>query len=169
MNLLNPNRNLNRTVMSPSVMALSCSLVLLTALAGCGQKNNDQTAGQKLDTAVAKTEQMATDAKAKAETSVGKAEEAMKGASVKAEASGKAAVDKVANTMDDVSITTAVSAELVKDADLSALKINVDTKNGSVTLNGPAPTLAAKEKATALAKSVGGVTAVNNKLVVKGG
>ena len=112
---------------------------------------------------------MATDAKAKAETSVGKAEEAMKGASVKAEASGKAAVDKVANTMDDVSITTAVSAELVKDADLSALKINVDTKNGSVTLNGPAPTLAAKEKATALAKSVGGVTAVNNKLVVKGG
>jgi hyperosmotically inducible protein len=161
--------NLNRSPMSSSALAISCSLVLLTALAACGKKNDDQTVGQKLDTAVAKTEQAALDAKAKAETSMGKAQDAMKDAANKAEASSKSTADKVANTMDDVSITTAVSAALVRDPDLSALKIDVDTKNGGVTLNGPAPTLAAKEKATTLAKAVKGVTSVDNKLVVKAG
>lgn len=159
----------DRSPVSSGALAISCSLVLLTALAACGKKIDDQTVGQKLDTAVAKTEQAATDAKAKAEASMGKAEVAMKDAASKAEASGKSTADKVANTMDDVSITTAVSAELVRDPDLSALKINVDTKNGGVTLNGPAPTLAAKEKATTIARAVKGVTSVDNKLVVKGG
>ena len=142
--------------------------MLFTVLSACGQKNNDQTVGQKLDTAIAKTEQAALDAKARAEISMGKAEDAMKDAANKAEVSGKSTTDKMANRMDDVSITTAVSAELVRDPDLSALKINVDTKNGGVTLNGPAPTLAAKEKATTLAKAVKGVMSVDNKLVVKG-
>ena len=149
-------------------LALSCTLVLLTALAACGKKNDDQTVGQKLDTAVARTEQAAVDAKAQAKTSMGKAEDAMKDAANKAQASGKSASSKMAGTMDDVSITAAVSAELVKDADLSALTINVDTKNGNVTLNGPAPTAAAKEKAATLAKAVKGVTSVDNRLVVKG-
>ena len=158
--------------MNPSIsrhpLALSCALVLLTALAACGKKNDDQTVGQKLDTAVARTEQAAVNAKAQAETSMSKAEDAMKDAANKAQASGKSASSKMAGTMDDVSITAAVSAELVKDADLSALKINVDTKNGNVTLNGPAPTAAAKEKAATLAKAVKGVTSVDNRLVVKG-
>ena len=158
--------------MNPSIsrlpLALPCALVLLTALAACGKKNDDQTVGQKLDTAVARTEQAAVNAKAQAETSMSKAEDAMKDAANKAQASGKSASSKMAGTMDDVSITAAVSAELVKDADLSALKINVDTKNGNVTLNGPAPTAAAKEKAATLAKAVKGVTSVDNRLVVKG-
>ena len=149
-------------------LALSCTLVLLTALAACGKKNDDQTVGQKLDTAVARTEQAVVDAKSQAETSMGKAENAMKDAANKAQASGKSATSKMADTMDDVSITAAVSAELVKNADLSALTINVDTKNGNVTLNGPAPTAAAKEKAATLAKAVKGVTSVDNRLVVKG-
>lgn len=149
------------------LLALPCALVLVGMLSACDKNNNSQTVGQKLDTAVAKTEQAAVDAKAKAETSLGKAEDAMKDAANKAEASGKSTTDKMANSMDDMSITTAVSAELVRDPDLSALKINVDTKNGRVTLNGPAPTLAAKEKATTLAKAVKGVASVENKLVVK--
>lgn len=149
-------------------LALSCTLVLLTALTACGKKNDDQTAGQKLDTAVAKTEQAAAEAKVTAQTSMNNAENALKDATNKAEAAGKSAADKVAATMDDVSITSAVSAELARDPDLSALKINVDTKNGKVTLNGPASSMPAKEKATTLAKAVKGVTSVDNKLVVKG-
>lgn len=151
----------------PATLAVTCSLVLLTALAACGKKDESQTAGQQLDTAVAKTEQAATDAKIKAETSMGKAEDAMKDAAQKAEASGKKTADSVGATIDDVAITASISAELAKDADLSAIKINVDTKNGIVTLNGPAPTAAAKDKATVLAKAVKGVTSVNNMLVVK--
>lgn len=150
-----------------AIRAVTGSLILLTALAACGKKSDDQTVGQQLDTALARTGQAAADAKAKAETSMGKAEDAMKDAANKAEASGKSTANKVVSTMDDLSITTAVSAEFVKDPDLSALKINVDTKNGGVTLNGPAPTLAAKEKATTIAKAVKGVLSVDNKLVVK--
>ncbi len=150
-----------------AALTVTCSLVLLTALAACGKKDESQTVGQKLDTAVAKTEQAATDAKAKAEISMSKAEDAMKDAAQKAEASGKKTADSVGATIDDVAITASISAELAKDAELSAIKINVDTKNGSVTLNGPAPSAAAKEKATTLAKAVKGVTSVNNMLVVK--
>lgn len=149
-------------------LVLPCALVLLTALTACGKKNDDQTAGQKLDTAVAKTEQAATDAMAKAQTSMSNAENALKDATAKAQAAGKSTADKAAGTMDDVSITSAVSAELARDPDLSALKINVDTKNGKVTLNGPASSMPAKEKATMLAKAVKGVMSVDNKLVVKG-
>lgn len=149
-------------------LALPCALVLFAALSACDRKNDDQTVSQKLDTAVAKTEQAATEAKARVETSMDKAEVALKDAASKAEVSGKSTTDTMASSMDDVSITTAVSAEFVKDPDLSALKINVDTKNGSVTLNGPAPTVAAREKAATLAKAVKGVKSVDNKLVVKG-
>ena len=136
---------------------------------GLRQKNEDQAVDQKLDNAVAKTEQAATDAKAKAVTSIGKAEDAMKDLASKAKASSKSTAGKVANTMDDVSITTAVSVAFLRDPDSSALKIDVDTKDDSVTLNGPATTLAAKKKATTLAKAVKGVVSVDNKLVVKAG
>ena len=155
------------TRLSGTALTVTCSLVLLTALAACGKKDESQTVGQKLDTAVAKTEQAAVDAKAKAETSLGKAEDAMRDAAQKAEASGKKTADSVGATIDDVAITASISAEFAKDAELSAIKINVDTKNGSVTLNGPAPSAAAKEKATLIAKAVKGVTSVNNMLVVK--
>ena len=155
------------TGLSGTALTVICSLVLLTTLAACGKKDESQTAGQKLDTAVARTEQAAVDAKAKAETSLGKAEDAIKDAAQKAEASGKKTADSVGSTIDDVAITASISAALAKDAELSAIKINVDTKNGSVTLNGPAPNAAAKEKATLIAKAVKGVASVNNLLVVK--
>lgn len=149
-------------------VALPCALLLITALSACDKKNDDQTVGQQLDIAVAKTEQAAADAKAKAQTSISHAENALKDATSKAEAAGKSTADKVAGSMSDVSITSAVSAVLARDADLSALKINVDTKNGKVTLNGPASSITAKEKATTLVKAVKGVVSVDNKLVVKG-
>ena len=98
---------------------------------------------------------------------MGKAEDAMKDAAQRAEASGKKTADSLAGTIDDVAITASISAALAKDAELSAIKIDVDTKNGAVTLNGPAPTAEAKEKATQLAKAVKGVTSVNNMLIVK--
>jgi osmotically-inducible protein OsmY len=93
----------------------------------------------------------------------------MKEAAQKAETTGKKTADSIAASAEDLAITASVSAALAKDSDLSAIKINVDTKNGAVTLNGPAPTEAAREKATTLAKAVKGVTSVNNKLVVKAG
>lgn len=147
---------------------LALSVVVLAALSACGKKDDGQTVGQKLDAAVASTEKAAAEAKAKAETSMAKAGDAMKDAAQKAEASGAKTAGSLAGKADDAAITASISAELAKDADLSAVRIDVDTKNGDVTLSGPAPTAAARDKATTLAKSIKGVASVNNKLTVKG-
>ena len=74
---------------------------------------------------------------------------------------------KVGDKVDDAVITSSVKTELAKDADLSALQINVDTADGRVALKGVAPSTAAREKATSLAQSVKGVSGVDNQLVVQ--
>lgn len=152
------------------VRVMGSLLALLFALGGCGKSDDDgKTAGQQLDTAIAKTEQAAEKAKAKTESAMANAGVAMKDATREVEASGKQIVDKAGEKINDVSITAAVSSGLAKDPELSALKINVDTKNGAVTLTGSAPAEAARERAGTLAKAVKGVNSVENRLVVKAG
>ncbi len=73
----------------------------------------------------------------------------------------------MAKAADDATITAAVSAGLAKDPDLSAIKIDVDTQAGKVTLRGPAPNPVAKERAEEIAKNVKGVSSVDNQLEVK--
>ena len=153
--------------------------VLLTgaalALAGC-DKGDNRTAGEKLDSAVAKTEQAADtaaaktgealkDAKAKVESSSTTAE--VKEGAANAKEAVKDAGAAVSTTVNDAAITASVSAGFAKDPDLSAIKIDVDTKAGAVSLKGPAPTAAAKARAEEIAKGVQGVTSVNNQLEVK--
>ena len=152
---------------NPKAVTLALSIIALAALSACGKQSDGQTAGQKLDSAVASTQQAAAEAKAKAEASMAKAGDAMKDATQKAEASGSKTVQSMAGKADDLAITASISAEFAKDADLSAFKIDVDTKNGNVALNGPAPTVAARDKATQLAKSIKGVVSVSNNLTVK--
>jgi hypothetical protein len=155
----------------PSSRAWLAVLVAGAALtlAAC-DKSDNRTAGEKLDSAVAKTERAADSAAAKTG-------EAVRDARAKVDASGttsevkEAAKDAgaaVSATVDDAAITASVSAGLAKDPDLSAIKINVDTKGGAVSLKGPAPTAAAKARAEEIAKGVQGVTSVNNQLDVKG-
>jgi len=50
---------------------------------------------------------------------------------------------------------------------LIVLKIDVDTKNGVVTLKGTADKPANRDRAVAIAKDTGGVKSVENQLVVK--
>ncbi|QRY34596.1 BON domain-containing protein [Variovorax sp. PDNC026] len=144
-------------------------------LAAC-DKSDNRTAGEKLDSAVAKTEQAA-------DTAAAKTGEAVREAKAKVDASGTTAEVKqgmsnvteaakeagaaVSAKVDDAAITASVSAGLAKDPDLSAIKINVDTKAGAVSLKGPAPTAAAKARAEEIAKGVQGVTSVDNQLEVK--
>lgn len=154
------------------------SLILALALGACSKPDDNQTVGQKLDSAIAKTEQAAAEVKVKAEQSAeqakakteegfAKAGEALKNATQNAESSAKVAGSKVIEKMDDMAITAAISTALAKDPDLSVLKINVDTKDGAVTLNGSAPTEAVRERAGAMAKTFNGVQSVDNKLIVK--
>ena len=145
------------------------SLVLALALGACSKQEEPKTAGQQVDSAIAKTEQAAAEAKVKAEGAMANAGSAIKSATENAGSSAKGAAAKVEGMLDDVSITTSVSSALGKESDLSVLKINVDTKNGVVTLNGSAPTEAGREKAERIAKSVLGVISVDNKLMVNAG
>ena len=154
---------------SPLLLANALTLALALALSACGKQEDGKTAGQQLDSALAKTEQAGEQAKAKTESALAQAGAALKDATQKAESSGTAAAGKAGDKLDDMTITAAVSSSLGKDPDLSALKINVDTKNGAVTLNGIAPSQAAVDKASAITKAVKGVRAVDNKLQVKAG
>jgi hyperosmotically inducible protein len=149
-------------------LAILGAMSLALALAACNKQDDGKTAGQQLDSAIAKTEEAAARAKAKAAAEMASAGAAMKNATQSTEASGKDMAAKASEKIDDLSITTTVTAGFAKDPDLSALKINVDTRNGAVTLNGSAPTEAAREKAATLAKEAKGVSSVDNKLVIKG-
>ena len=77
------------------------------------------------------------------------------------------ATDSVKQVVSDATITTSINAELAKDKALSALKINVDTKDGRVALKGTAPDSSSKERATTLAAAVTGVASVDNQLTVR--
>ena len=132
-----------------------CALAAALALGACQRTDDGRTAGQKMDTAVANAEQKADQIKqdVKQET---------------AEAKGdiNRAVDKAGDKMKDASITTAVNAELARDTELSALRINVDTADGRVVLRGTAPNDASRQRATTLASRVEGVVSVDNQLSV---
>ncbi|RZJ13641.1 MAG: BON domain-containing protein [Acidovorax sp.] len=145
-----------------SILAVSA---LALGLSACG-KNEDATVGQRLDSAVEKTEQAATDARIKAESAMQSAGNKIEQGTVGAESSAKQASNNAKDAINDATITAEVNASLAKDPDLSAVKINVDTVNGKVTLNGPAPSTVARDRAETIAKAVTGVTAVNNQLVV---
>lgn len=149
--------------------AVLSSLAVLLALTACGKQNEDRTVGQQIDAAVAKTEQAAKNASEEAKEAMNSAGAAVKEQAADASANARQASAAVAEKMDDAAITASVSASLAKDPELSALKIDVDTKNGVVNLYGPAPSDGARERATSIAKGVKGVNTVNNQLSVRAG
>ena len=75
-------------------------------------------------------------------------------------------VDGVTTTIDDAGISTKVKAALAVDPALSAARIEVDTNNGVVRLEGPAPDVAARDRATVLAAAPPGVRGVDNRLTL---
>lgn len=136
------------------------------------------TPGEKLDNAIARTEQAADNAKASASESTAEARadasaaasragEALKEAGADAKSALQSAGTALGHAMDDASLTAMVKTQLARDPDISALRIDVDTKDGAVTLNGSAPTAAAKTRAEDIAKAVQGVKSVSNRLEVK--
>lgn len=135
--------------------ALAAAAMATSLIVACGQAQ-DETVGQKLDHAVEQTKEASAEMRTEAST----AAQDMK-------AAGSEAVDKVATGAADMAITTKINAALAGDAQLSALKINVDTNAGLVELNGTAPDTASKDRATVLAAAVEGVVKVDNKLVVE--
>jgi hyperosmotically inducible protein len=72
----------------------------------------------------------------------------------------------VSDTAKDMWITSDVKMRLLADSDTPATDINVDTRNGVVTLFGMVPNAAAKSAAEADAKKVSAVKRVMNELQI---
>lgn len=136
-----------------TLTAIACAAAL--ALAACDNSKPEQTAGEKVDAAISTMEQKAEVVGAEVKQGV---EAAKEGAT--------SAMDNASDMARDAAITTQIKADLARDPDLSALKIDVDTTDGKVVLKGSAPSDAARERASAKALAVAGVTAVDNQLRV---
>ena len=72
----------------------------------------------------------------------------------------------VACAQTDAGITTNVKTKLAADADVSAYQVDVDTRNGVVTLTGVVETQAAKDQALAIARDTDGVRDVIDQVRV---
>jgi osmotically-inducible protein OsmY len=132
--------------MNRSIYLLPTALAAALALAACNPRN-DETAGRKVDNAVAGAKAGANDAR---------------------QATNEAA-GRVAANVTDATITTKINAALAADDQLKATKIDVDTSGGKVVLTGTAPDAGSRDRATTLSKAVDGVVEVDNRLTVKGG
>jgi hyperosmotically inducible protein len=70
--------------------------------------------------------------------------------------------DAAAQAVSDTWITTKVKSVLLADSEAKGLEVNVDTKDGVVSLEGELPTQAAIDHVEALARDVEGVKRVNS-------
>lgn len=88
-------------------------------------------------------------------------------ATAKAACVSRNAAGTARNAIADTVITTKIKADLVRDPDLKAMDVHVDTVKGVVMLSGFVPSQAEASKAEELARKVEGVTDVKNSLKVK--
>jgi osmotically-inducible protein OsmY len=73
----------------------------------------------------------------------------------------------VGDYVDDSTITTRVKARYAQDPAVAATRINVETLQGTVQLSGFATSADEKAKAVELARTVPGVKAVRDSIVVR--
>jgi osmotically-inducible protein OsmY len=149
---------------TPQLKALAIIIALSGGLAACHKANqpNTETAQDQTATTAKADASDARDQTTQMGSATGKVEGAVDEAKMKAKEAGNAISTKASDAL----ITTEVNAKLAQDPKLSALKINVDTKDGKVELTGKAPDQGSRQRATELAMSVEGVVDVDNELVV---
>jgi osmotically-inducible protein OsmY len=133
-----------QTMVTQRRMTLLAAIMAGTALLTAGCNKNDTT-GQAADRTTNK----------------------MAAATDRATDKVAAATDKAAVAIDDTAITTKVKGAVMAEPGLKTLQIDVDTKNGVVTLTGTVDNPTLKERATQVAQNVDGVRSVVDNLVVK--
>lgn len=166
---------------------LVATLAALALAAGC-DRDEARSAGQKLDHAIDRTQQKLAEAgqkiQPKVEEAADKTQQKLAEAGEKTQQALSSAAEKIKETtisvtpgaqtadntgkvMSDAAITASIKTDYLKDPDLSVFKIDVDTKNGVVTLNGLANDEESRQRAEKLAGAVKGVREVRNFLVIK--
>jgi osmotically-inducible protein OsmY len=145
-------------------VALAAALAAL-ALAACDRESMDRA-----ERAGADVGRTANDALAVTKQKLEQAGEKTREAVNEVAKPGESAADtgkQARAALSDTAITASIKADFLKDPDLSVLKIDVDTKDGVVTLNGLAANDAARTRAGHIAQGIKGVREVRNYLVTK--
>lgn len=151
--------------------ALAAAVAAL-ALAACDRATMDRAdkdgaeIGKKANDVLTRTGEGLRDAGRKARDTLADATTAKpteNGAPGSADTTGRQARE----ALGDAAITASIKTDYLKDPDLSVLKIDVDTRDGVVTLNGLAENEAARSRAEQIAGGIKGVRQVRNFLVVK--
>jgi len=75
----------------------------------------------------------------------------------------------VGEYVDDATIATRVKARFAEDTGVSAMRVQVESLQGTVQLSGFAATQAEKDKAGAIARGVPNVKDVRNNIIVRSG
>ena len=146
---------LTRTILAGWVAALAAA----SLLAGCQKTTTTQSPDGTTTTTTTTTV-------APSDTS-SSATAAMKSAAKEVGSEASAAMTKAGDALEDGVITTKVKTALLADPDVKGLSIDVDTKNGVVTLKGTADKASAMDRAAQIARDTSGVKSVDNQLVVK--
>jgi osmotically-inducible protein OsmY len=162
--------------------AVAGSVALLT-LAACDResatqaRNEAERLGQKVDQALDRTQEKLAAAGDRLQPKLEAAGERIASAGEQVAAtvttgprtSVSGIPESTRASLGDAAITASIKTDFLKDPDLSVLKIDVDTKDGVVTLNGLAENEAARGRAEQLAGAIKGVREVRNHLTVKRG
>ena len=134
---------------------LAASSLALIAVAGCDKPNPAESAGKQIDQSMQKMGQRVDQVTDRAKEQVAKTADR-----------AKEQVAKTGQVLDDTAITAAVKAGIIAEPGLKVLKIDVDTKDGQVTLTGSADSAENVQRATQVASSVQGVKSVDNRIAV---
>jgi osmotically-inducible protein OsmY len=76
-------------------------------------------------------------------------------------------MSSVADAASDAAVTAAVKSKMLADTSVGGLQVNVDTRDGVVTLTGTVASAAERDRALALARDTDGVLKVQDQLVVR--
>lgn len=165
-NLTCRHRLASRAALRVAAAVATASLAAL-ALTAC-DKSSPGSTGQKVDAGIQRVEQKVGEVKAEASREVGEVKRAASAALQEARQSASEATVKVSSAINDAAITASVKAKLATEAGLDASQISVEAAHGRVSLQGSAANLTAITRAGEIAATVDGVTAVDNRLMIKG-
>ena len=144
-----------KTTAGIKTCVLAASSLALIVVAGCDKPNPGETAGKKIDQTI--------------QTAGKKIDQTVETVGQKVDQAAERAKEQVAKTgqvLDDTAITAAVKAGILAEPGLKVLKIDVDTKDGTVTLTGSVDSPENVQRATQVANNVQGVKSVDNRLAV---
>jgi hyperosmotically inducible periplasmic protein len=157
-----------RTTCTRAALAAAVAALALTA---CDRATMDQAdregaeIGKKANDALSRTQADLRDAGRKARDTLSDA--TTPAPSESRETAPKDTGRQAREALGDAAITASIKTDFLKDPDLSVLKIDVDTRDGVVTLNGLAENAGARTRAEQIARGIKGVRQVRNFLVAK--